>query len=248
MIKTAKMQGNVMVSAGGRGARGREDRHRGTSAGDERGTPGTDRDPVRHRQIPPEPPSGGRPGAVDLPLVCKLQLYTALRPCALDRWLGVQGEGGLRAVGKGRRSSPPPAARQFQLAVDPRGRVGVVVVAVGGPTESGIAEARAGPPGPDARAGFGAAIPEPGTCWGPRSLWLTRGRRLSLGSGRCHRGCQLGGALLPGVTPVTPPHRKKKKKKKADGASEHTDGTSPPEEARAPPGTSRRPARGAPEP
>lgn len=107
MIKTAKMQGNVMVSAGGRGARGREDRHRGTSAGDERGTPGTDRDPVRHRQIPPEPPSGGRPGAVDLPLVCKLQLYTALRPCALDRWLGVQGEGGLRAVGKGRRSSPP---------------------------------------------------------------------------------------------------------------------------------------------
>ena len=75
MIKTAKMQGNVMVSAGGRGARGREDRHRGTSTGDERGTPGTDRDPVRHRQIPPEPPSGGRPGAVHLPLVCKLQLY-----------------------------------------------------------------------------------------------------------------------------------------------------------------------------
>ena len=56
--------------------------------------------------------------------------FTALRPCALDRWLGVQGEGGLCAVGKGRRSSPPPAARQFQLAVDLRGRVEVVVVAV----------------------------------------------------------------------------------------------------------------------
>ena len=81
MIKTAKMQGNVMVSAGGRGARGREDRHRGTSTGDERGTPGTDRDPVRHRQIPPEPPSGGRPGAVHLPLVCKLQLYGPASLC-----------------------------------------------------------------------------------------------------------------------------------------------------------------------
>ena len=54
MIKTAKMQGNVMVSAGGRGARGREDRHRGTSTGDERGTPGTDRDPVQTIQRVPD--------------------------------------------------------------------------------------------------------------------------------------------------------------------------------------------------
>lgn len=133
MIKTAKMQGNVMVSAGGRGARGREDRHRGTSAGDERGTPGTDGDPVRcatarsHRN----PPAA----AARVRWICRLFAdcnFTALGPCALDRWLGVRGEGGLRAVGKGRRSSPPPTARPFQLAADPRGRAGVVVAGRGG--------------------------------------------------------------------------------------------------------------------
>lgn len=247
MIKTAKMQGNVMVSAGGRGARGREDRHRGTSAGDERGTPGTDRDPVRHRQIPPEPPSGGRPGAVDLPLVCKLQLYTALRPCALDRWLGVQGEGGLRAVGKGRRSSPPA------------GRASV--------------PARGGPPGPCRGGGGGSGGTHrerdrrgQGRTAGPgcprRLRGCDPGARDLLGSAKpvAHPGpapvsrlrplpprLPAGRGPAPGCDNGNPP-APQKKKKKADGASEHNDGTSPPEEARAPPGTSRRPARGAPEP
>ena len=138
MIKTAKMHGNVMVSAGGRGARGREDRLRGTSAGDERGThthplPGglTATLSVHHRPIPPESPSGGRPGAVDLPPVCKLQLYG---PGSL--WFGqvARGPGRGRAArgGEGAAEQPAPAARPFQLAADPLGRAGVVVAGRGG--------------------------------------------------------------------------------------------------------------------
>lgn len=212
MIKTAKMQGNVMVSAGGRGARGREDRHRGTSAGGERGTPGTDRDPVRHRQIPPERPSGGRPGAVDLPLVCKLQLYGPGSLCFRQVSRGPR-RGRAARGGEGAAEQPTAGRASVPARGGPLGPCRVVVVAVEGPTESGIAEAGAGPPGPDARAGLGAAIPEPGTWWGSRSRWLTRGGRLSLGFGRCHRGCRLGGALLPAVTTVTLPPRKKKKKR-----------------------------------
>lgn len=152
MIKTAKMQGNVMVSAGeARG--GREDLQGGSGTGGESRTPGKDRDPRAERGgaatishlNPPYPqrrPPGCEGSGVRLQITT-LQLWVPVL------WAGGSvswATGGVREVGKGRRTGPR------RLRVRPSARQ-----TPGRHAESEVAEARGGPRGRDARTGLGAA-------------------------------------------------------------------------------------------
>ena len=147
MIKTAKMHGNVMVSAGGRGARGREDRLRGTSAGDERGTHthppprGADGDPVC---APPPDPTGipqRRPPGCGGSAAC-LQIAT-LRPWVPVVWTGGSGSGARAGCARWGRGGG--AARAGRASVPARG----------------------GPPGP-CRGGGGGEGRDPRRAGSPR--------------------------------------------------------------------------------
>lgn len=125
MIKTAKMQGNVMVSAGG------EARGRGRAAGGggrpcprASRTPGGGRDPVPRAAAPPARPARARrrpPGCGESGVGCTSQLGGLASPlwCACGRvsW----GEGGGEARGRGGGRALAGRALRFRVPSRPPG-------------------------------------------------------------------------------------------------------------------------------
>lgn len=185
MIKTAKMQGNVMVSAGGRGARGPGKPAVGTGDGGRVPTPGNDREPRAGRGaaaatshldtppppglLPPPPPAQRRPpGCGGSGVYSPIATLRLCAPSALGRWLVPWARGRACEVGKGRQTSPrrPPVGPSSQPS--PR--------AVWGD----LRRARSPRPGEERWArvpapASGLRVPEPETCWGPPT-WGSLGR------------------------------------------------------------------------
>lgn len=202
MIKTAKMQGNVMVSAGeARG--GREDLQGGSGTGGESRTPGKDRDPRAERGgaatishlNPPYPqrrPPGYEGSGVRFQITT-LQLWVPVL------WAGGSvswATGGGARGGQGEADRPSPTARLSQCAADPRETRG----------ERGRrGQGRTAGPGCPRRP-RGREFPSPG----PGRVRKACG---SLGADACRSvpaaapatAGRPGGALLPGMTTTTLP-------------------------------------------